>query len=182
MSVLLFRVDERLIHGQVVVGWARRLHPRRIIVVDDDVAADPNEQSIYRTGLPEGLRGFLERARSRRAALASPSREPAFVLTADLRTMARLARHGMPIAEINVGCLHRAAGRRPVLPYVCLDATDEELIEELEDRECGSSLATCPRAPRSVSGIGRDNDRNASGVAGRWEPSRSSTSGPPCRR
>ena len=47
--------------------------------------------------------------------------------------MARLARHGMPIAEINVGCLHRAAGRRPVLPYVCLDATDEELIEELED-------------------------------------------------
>ena len=75
MSVLLFRVDERLIHGQVVVGWARRLHPRRIIVVDDDVAADPNEQSIYRTGLPEGfarISGASEKLS--RSCLPSPSR------------------------------------------------------------------------------------------------------------
>ncbi len=38
MSVLLFRVDERLIHGQVVVGGARRLGPRCIIGVDDEIA------------------------------------------------------------------------------------------------------------------------------------------------
>ena len=136
MSVLLFRVDERLIHGQVVVGWARRLHPRRIIVVDDDVAADPNEQSIYRTGLPDGIRAdfWSEREAVSQLPDVAESGEPSFVLTADLRTMALLVRQGMPIAEINVGCLQRAAGRHPVLPYVCLDATDEQLIEELEGR------------------------------------------------
>ena len=134
MSVLLYRVDERLIHGQVVVGWARRLHPRRIIVVDDDVAADPNEQSIYRTGLPDGIRADFWSEREALAQLPAvvESGEPSFVLTADLVTMARLSRQGMPIAEINVGCLHRAAGRHPVLPYVCLDAKDEQLIDELE--------------------------------------------------
>jgi PTS system mannose-specific IIB component/fructoselysine and glucoselysine-specific PTS system IIB component len=136
MSVILFRVDERLIHGQVVVGWARRLHPRRIIVVDDDVAADSMEQSIYRTGLPDGLRAdfWSEREALSQLPAVAASGEPAFVLTADLSTMARLARQGMPIAEINVGCLHRGAGRRPVLPYVNLDATDEQLIEELESK------------------------------------------------
>jgi PTS system mannose-specific IIB component/fructoselysine and glucoselysine-specific PTS system IIB component len=133
--VLLFRVDERLIHGQVVVGWARRLKPRRIIVVDDDLAADPMEQSIYRTGLPEGLVAdfWSEEEAVARLPEAAASREPAFVLTAGLRTMANLARRGVSIPEINVGCLHRTAGRNPVLPYVCLDESDERLIEELEE-------------------------------------------------
>ncbi|CAN5891574.1 PTS N-acetylgalactosamine transporter subunit IIB [soil metagenome] len=134
MSVLLFRVDERLIHGQVVVGWARKLRPRRIIVVDDELAGDTVEQSIYRTGIPDEIRAdFLNETEAVAALLrALEETEPAFVLTADLPTMARLARGGVPIEEINVGCIHRGEGRRRVLPYVSLDEGDERLIEELE--------------------------------------------------
>jgi PTS system mannose-specific IIB component/fructoselysine and glucoselysine-specific PTS system IIB component len=134
MSVLLFRVDERLIHGQVVVGWARKLRPRRIIVVDDELAGDAIEQSIYRTGIPDDIEAdFL----SEREAIATLPRvldaeESAFVLTPDLPTMARLARLGVAIEEINVGCIHRGEGRRRVLPYVSLDEADEHLIDELE--------------------------------------------------
>lgn len=134
MSVLLFRVDERLIHGQVVVGWARRLRPRRIIVVNDELAEDPLEQSIYRTGIPEGIDADFWSERQAREGLpaAVDSDEPAFVLTADLASMARLARDGIRIEEINVGGIQRGEGRRRVLPYVSLDADDERLIEELE--------------------------------------------------
>ena len=44
MAVLLYRVDERLIHGQGVVGWGTRLHPNRIVVVDDELALSEWEQ------------------------------------------------------------------------------------------------------------------------------------------
>lgn len=134
MSVVLYRVDERLIHGQVVVGWARRLSPRRIIVVDDDLAADRLEQSIYRTGLPADISAdfwSVEEAIARLPALQA-SAEPAFVLTSNLATMARLARNGVTVAEINVGGIQRGEGRKRVLPYVSLDPEDERLIEELE--------------------------------------------------
>ncbi|HYO47962.1 MAG TPA: PTS sugar transporter subunit IIB [Gemmatimonadota bacterium] len=134
MSVLLFRVDERLIHGQVVVGWARELRPRRIIVVDDDLSKDTLEQSIYRTAIPDGIEadfwGECDAVAMLPAVLESP--EPAIVLTADLPTMARLARVVAGIEEINVGCIHRSQGGRRVLPYVCLDEGDERLIAELE--------------------------------------------------
>ena len=105
MSVLLFRVDERLIHGQVVVGWARSLNPRRIIVVDDELAGDPQEQSIYRTGLPDGIRAdfWTERQAREELPAALASKEPAFVLTSSLASMARIARDGTRIEEINVG-------------------------------------------------------------------------------
>ncbi|MGH7587931.1 MAG: PTS sugar transporter subunit IIB, partial [Gemmatimonadota bacterium] len=55
MTVVLFRVDERLIHGQVVVGWGRRLEAESLIVVSDELAGAASEQEIYRTGLPSGL-------------------------------------------------------------------------------------------------------------------------------
>ena len=135
MSVVLFRVDERLIHGQVVVGWARKLRPRRIIVVDDALAEDALEQSIYRTGIPEGIDADFwsegEAARALPAVLKSSER--AFVLTADLVTMSHLTHQVEGIEEVNVGCIHHGEGRR-VLPYVRLDEVDERLIDEMSDR------------------------------------------------
>lgn len=134
MSVVLYRVDERLIHGQVVVGWARRLAPRRIIVVDDELASDALEQSIYRTGLPVEIRAdFWSTAEAlERLPAVEASEEAAFVLTASLEAMARLARDGVTVEEINVGGIHRGEGRRRVLPYLNLGPEEERLIERLE--------------------------------------------------
>ena len=52
MSIALYRVDERLIHGQVVVAWGNLLHPERIVVVDDALADSTWEQELYTLGLP----------------------------------------------------------------------------------------------------------------------------------
>ncbi len=134
MSVVLFRVDERLIHGQVVVGWARRLAPERVIVVSDELAREPLEQSIYRSALTEGLAAdfWREDEAAERLPAVMESAERAFVLTEDLAVMWRLAVAGVPIAEVNVGGMHAAEGRRRVLPYLCLDAEDEARIHDLE--------------------------------------------------
>jgi mannose/fructose/N-acetylgalactosamine-specific phosphotransferase system component IIB len=134
MTVSLFRVDERLIHGQVVVGWGRRLHPRRVIVVHDELAASVVEQEIYRSGLPDGIEAefWTESAAAERLPEIMESDEPAFVLTEDLPTMWRLAIGGVPIPQVNVGGLHAAPGRERVLPYVCLDEEDMRRIRDLE--------------------------------------------------
>ncbi len=48
MPILLCRVDDRLVHGQVVIGWGRPLGIERIVLVDDTVAASQWEQDLYR--------------------------------------------------------------------------------------------------------------------------------------
>ncbi|HIC54769.1 MAG TPA: PTS N-acetylgalactosamine transporter subunit IIB, partial [Gemmatimonadetes bacterium] len=50
VSIVLFRIDERLIHGQVVIGWGHQLRPDRYAVVDDDLADSAWEQDLYRLG------------------------------------------------------------------------------------------------------------------------------------
>jgi len=149
MTVVLFRVDERLIHGQVVVGWAHWLHPRRVIVVHDAVARSVVEQDIYRSGLPDGVDAafWTEAEAVARLPEVLESDEPAFVLTEDLETMWRLAVSGVAIAEINVGGLHAAPQRERVLPYVCLGDSDLRRIQELEAAGVRVTAQDVPTAP-----------------------------------
>ena len=70
MAILLYRVDDRLIHGQVILGWGRPLGIDFILLVDDQVRESPWEQDLYRMGVPDGLEViFLSRSE---AALAVP--------------------------------------------------------------------------------------------------------------
>ena len=136
MAVLLYRVDERLIHGQVVVGWGMRLQPDRIVVVDDELAASDWEQELYTLGLPESIRASFESVAHARAQLdgwiANPER--ILLLTRDLTTMRRLAEDGaLAGREVNIGGIHHAAGRDKVLPYVFLGPAEREEIHRLVD-------------------------------------------------
>jgi mannose/fructose/N-acetylgalactosamine-specific phosphotransferase system component IIB len=52
VAIELFRIDDRLIHGQVVVGWGQPLDLTFIVLVDDEVATSEWEQELYRMGVP----------------------------------------------------------------------------------------------------------------------------------
>ena len=56
MKISLFRVDDRLIHGQVVVGWTRRAGVTTILVADDKTASDRIQCSLYRMATPAGVK------------------------------------------------------------------------------------------------------------------------------
>ena len=52
MGIHLYRIDDRLIHGQVVVGWGQPLNARFLILVDDLVASSDWEKELYRMAVP----------------------------------------------------------------------------------------------------------------------------------
>lgn len=136
MAVLLYRVDERLIHGQVVVGWGTRLHPDRIVVVDDELALSEWEQELYTLGLPEEIRAAfvgVDDARDRLDEWAAND-DRILLLTRNLDTMRRLGAGGaLAGREVNLGGIHHAPGRDRVLPYVFLGEGERDHIRALID-------------------------------------------------
>jgi PTS system mannose-specific IIB component/fructoselysine and glucoselysine-specific PTS system IIB component len=136
MPVVLYRIDERLIHGQVVMGWGPELRPEHYVVADDELAASEWEQDLYRLGLPEAATAeFLSvaDAEARIEALESDSRVT-IVLTRTISAMAGLAAGGaLRGREVNVGGVHHAPGRTERLPYVFLSTEDEVSLKSLED-------------------------------------------------
>ena len=128
MSIVLFRVDERLIHGQVLVGWGTQLRPDAIVVVDDALSVSEWEQELYTLGLPAELETRFESVESARSQLGQFRSDPKryFVLTRDVASMRRLAEGGLLAGEdINIGGLHHGNGRQQRLPYVFL--SDDEV-------------------------------------------------------
>lgn len=151
MSIALYRVDERLIHGQVVVGWGNQLHPQRIVVVDDGLAQSEWEQELYTLGLPPDLvTEFVpvEAARERLRAWRA-SGEVVILLTRNVETMRRLARAGALAGEdVNIGGIHHAPGRNEVLPYVFLSEDESEQLRALAREGAHVSARDLPGARR----------------------------------
>jgi mannose/fructose/N-acetylgalactosamine-specific phosphotransferase system component IIB len=151
MPIVLHRVDERLIHGQVVVGWGAQLHAARIVVVDDDIAASEWEQDLYCLGLPPEIAPEFVSVVEARAQLADwrAGAERVIVLTRDVGTMAALAQGGLLRGdEVNIGGIHHAPGRRQVLPYVFLSEVETDALRELAANGAEVSARDLPAARR----------------------------------
>jgi PTS system mannose-specific IIB component/fructoselysine and glucoselysine-specific PTS system IIB component len=137
MSIVLCRIDDRLIHGQVVIGWGRPLGINLIILVDDQVAGSPWEQDLYRMAVaPEIEVRFVSIAEAATKMTEwQTNGKRGLVLTGDLDTMAALhAASPEVVHRINLGGIHHRPGRRERLPFVYL--TDQELrtLHALEER------------------------------------------------
>jgi PTS system mannose-specific IIB component/fructoselysine and glucoselysine-specific PTS system IIB component len=126
VSVVLFRIDDRLIHGQVVVGWGQATQAGFIVLVDDEVRVSDWEQELYRMGVPPSVDvefASLAEAIEKVPAWEADARK-GIVLTGDIETMAALCAGAPSIRTVNVGGVHFRAGRTERLRYVYL--TDEE--------------------------------------------------------
>ena len=59
MSIVLIRVDDRLIHGQVVVGWTRTVEGTYILVADDEVANNTMQKKLLKFATPTGVQSDI---------------------------------------------------------------------------------------------------------------------------
>jgi PTS system mannose-specific IIB component/fructoselysine and glucoselysine-specific PTS system IIB component len=134
LGIVLYRVDERLIHGQVVIGWGSQLDPHRYLVVDDALAASDWEQELYHLSLPEGVTGTFVTTAQAIDALPRWQKETvkSVLLTRDVRTMLALAEAGLlSDSAVNIGGIHHAPGRKQVRHYLYLDADDRKRLGRL---------------------------------------------------
>ncbi|HEY2027487.1 MAG TPA: PTS sugar transporter subunit IIB [Gemmatimonadaceae bacterium] len=132
MTLVLNRIDDRLIHGQVVVGWGQPLDVQFIVLVDDAVAASDWEQELYRMGVPPEMEVRFHSAVDAAPLLDRYRTEtrPGILLTGDIATMRHLVEDG-GVRDVNIGGIHHRAGRTQHLRYVFLSPAEEGALREL---------------------------------------------------
>ena len=132
MSWLLHRVDDRLIHGQVVVAWGQRLRPARIWVADDASAVDEWERELLATVAP-GIEVHVVPVAEAAAAYAGEAAAPggAFLLVRDLGTALAVVEAGAAIPSFTLGGLHYAPGRDKINEYIYLGPEDRRAARAL---------------------------------------------------
>ena len=132
-NILLTRIDNRLIHGQVGMTWTNWLGANLVVVADDEIAADPVQQNLMEMAITGnvGARFFTLQKTIDIIHKAAPSQK-IFLVVRTPQNALTLIKGGVPIKEINVGNLHFAEGKKQVTKVISVTEDDIQTFRELE--------------------------------------------------
>jgi len=148
MSIVLVRIDDRLIHGQVSVAWGACLSAGRIVLVNDEVAHTEWKRALYSEADAMGAAiSVLDVEGFGRELAAGAWRREAVIVVVGSPHDARLALdHGLSIGSVNVGGMHHAEGKTEILPYVYIDEDDRRELLAIADMGVALEARDVPQA------------------------------------
>jgi len=148
MTLALYRIDDRLIHGQVVVGWGQPLNVTFIVLVDDEVRSSDWEQDLYRMGVPPSIEvrfASVDEAARELSAWEADSRV-GILLVGDIDTAVALAQRAPQVRRFNVGGVHHRTGRTERLRFVYLSEDEARKLRALAARGVEVTAQDVPTA------------------------------------
>ena len=133
-NILLTRIDNRLIHGQVATQWTSSIGANLLLVANDKVAADTFRQGLMDMAAPSfaQTRYFTIEKTCAVIGKASDSQK-IFIICETPQDVVRLVEGGVPIKKVNIGNMHMAEGKRQVAGVVCVDDSDVAAFRRLQE-------------------------------------------------
>lgn len=139
MPIVFARVDDRLIHGQVVQAWLPQLNIDEVVIPCPKSQENRIHKNLLRLSLPfEYDLTVLEPARCVGYMVASAKR--ILLLMSSLQDLQPLLEDGLPIKSVNIGGMHFKQGARKLAEHVFLDESDKKTLRILND--LGISIET----------------------------------------
>ena len=130
MSLVLVRVDCRLIHGQVVETWVPHMGANCLLVANDDLVGNPFYQSVMEMAVPPDIHVVFCRVDEVGRVLSEIDcrREKAILLCANAADALAVFRCGVRFSTLNIGNLHYATGKVEIAPSVFFSREDFEAV------------------------------------------------------
>lgn len=126
----LFRIDDRLLHGQVAHGWGRVLDPSAYLLADDALAKDPEGAWLFELAAPPGVIVAVMSVDQVAAGARPAVPERTVLLVRSVAVAAVLLDAGIP-GPLDLGGVHAKPGSREHLPYLFLDEVERETLRRL---------------------------------------------------
>ncbi len=144
--IVLSRIDDRLIHGQVVEGWVNFLKATCIFVADDRVASNPFQRTIMELSVPQGLKAVIGRVEEicdlvRTAALNA---DRIILLFSNPADVLRAINSGLDCRVLNIGGMHYVPGKRKLMDVLAVDDADLAALKELAAKNIKIAVQTVP--------------------------------------
>lgn len=148
-GIVHIRIDDRLLHGQVVGFWTNTLKATRIMVPSDRVAADEMLRSVLRMAAPAGVKtSFIPVERAVRQIMEGRyAGQRVFVVCEGPADVLKMMDLGLPITKVNVGNIGGAEGRIAVKTSLSLSPEEAKMFHEIMDRGVEVTSQMVPADP-----------------------------------
>ncbi|MFH1715586.1 MAG: PTS sugar transporter subunit IIB [Elusimicrobiota bacterium] len=150
MSIILFRIDDRLIHGQVVEGWLKEIGAEIIVVANDIVACDEMQKALMTLAIPSDVDVYIERIDTAIEQYKQGyfDKNKTLVLVSCPKDAFQLIEGGLKINSINIGGMHFSEGKKQILETISVSKDDVEYLRALSNKGLQLESRTLPEAER----------------------------------
>lgn len=135
-GIVHIRIDDRLIHGQVAAFWTNHFKATRIMVINDQVAADEMQKSVLRMVAPASIRtSIISKETAYKNIMAGKYEgQRVLVIMKNPKDVIDLIDMGLEIKEINVGNMAPKEGTKQIKKSVSVTEEDVNVFKELDKR------------------------------------------------
>lgn len=135
-NILLTRIDNRLVHGQVGVTWTMTLGANLLLVANDKVVNDPLQQELMRAVADSSQADirFMTLEKTASVIHKAADRQKIFIICRDPADVRNLIENGVPINEVNIGNMHFERGKKPLSKKVYVDDKDLEDLKYIQSQ------------------------------------------------
>jgi len=152
--VLWFRIDNRLVHGQIIEAWLPHIRAKTLLVANDDLATDELRQEIMSLAVPSGI-SFLCCLISETAAVLRQVRKEdpdqhVLILFSDCADARAAHMTGLSFSLVNIGNLHYGPGKEQVCEHIALGAEDRSCLKYFSEHGVEIDFRCVPSATAKV--------------------------------
>jgi PTS system mannose-specific IIB component len=145
-NIVLTRIDDRLLHGQVIVSWIPSLNIDEIIIIDDEYANDEFMSSLIKEGSPEHLSAnVLSVERSKEYLESSENENRVLILSRYVENVLKLVELGIEIDKVNVGGQGFCEGRKKFVNAIYLSDEELDLLKKISSKGIEVEVQMLPK-------------------------------------
>lgn len=134
-NILLTRIDNRLLHGQVATQWNSSIGANLILIANDDVSQNKMRQQLMDMAAPSGVdTRYFSIDKTISIIHKAADRQKIFIICENPQDVLKLVEGGVPIDKVNIGNMHMSEGKRQVATSVAVDDDDVDTFKKLQDK------------------------------------------------
>lgn len=134
MKLVLTRIDNRLIHGQVATAWAQHSGANLLVVPNDKISTDTTRQNLMNMATPAGVESrFFTIEKTVSILHKAADRQIIALIVETPQDALKLVEGGLPIKTINIGNMHMSEGKKQISKSVCVDEDDIKTFKRLKE-------------------------------------------------
>lgn len=151
-NIVLTRIDNRLLHGQVATQWTKVIGSNLILVANDEVASNKMRQGLMDMAAPNGVdTRYWTLEKTINTIHKAADRQKIFIICQSPEDVLTLVEGGVPITKVNIGNMHMANGKRQVAGTVAVDDNDVEAFKKLKEKGVELEIRKVPtEAPENT--------------------------------
>ena len=134
-EIVWVRIDTRIIHGQIVVKWSKKVGCKSVVVVDKNLAADPFMANFYKMSAPSGFDVTMVTAEKAKEMWDNDgfNTDKTMIICKDVKNLYDLWKTGFPLPLVDIGNQVSAPGKTQITTEVFLSKPEYDMLKEMSD-------------------------------------------------